>query len=171
MNISPGTPSGMVVRWSSGQRSLLSRGPLRVRQVTWLPTHVGQPDQPELQTCSGSMAWWVQGSTLWVQPTDKGRNRQNKPHWNVPRNIHKYQTRLLLICRGYVISCDLFHSFNYILQGCFTGTGAIIWLTQCQWSNPEGCGSYPNQNITQQSANHVRNAAVHLLMLITRSNV
>ena len=23
------------------------------------------------------------------------------------------------------------------LQGCFTGTGAILWLPQCQWSNPE----------------------------------
>ena len=28
----------------------------------------------------------------------------------------------------------------HILQGCFTGTGAIIWLPQCQWSNPEECG-------------------------------
>ena len=26
----------------------------------------------------------------------------------------------------------------YTLQGCFTGTGAIVWLPQCQWSNPEG---------------------------------
>ena len=28
-------------------------------------------------------------------------------------------------------SCDL---FTHILQGWFTGTGAIIWLPQCQWS-------------------------------------
>ena len=26
----------------------------------------------------------------------------------------------------------------HILQGCFTCTGAIIWLPQCKWSNPEG---------------------------------
>ena len=25
-------------------------------------------------------------------------------------------------------------------QGCFTGTGAILWLPQCQWSNPEEWG-------------------------------
>ena len=30
--------------------------------------------------------------------------------------------------------------FTHILQGYFTGTGAIIWLPQCQWSNPEGYG-------------------------------
>ena len=36
-----------------------------------------------------------------------------------------------------VDSCDL---CNHILQGCFTGTGAIMWLPQCQWSNPEGYG-------------------------------
>ena len=25
--------------------------------------------------------------------------------------------------------------FTHILQGYFTGIGAIIWLPQCQWSN------------------------------------
>ena len=28
-------------------------------------------------------------------------------------------------------------SFHHIFQGCFTGIGTIIWLPQCQWSNPE----------------------------------
>ena len=28
--------------------------------------------------------------------------------------------------------------FNYIHQDYFTGTGAIIWLPQGQWNNPEG---------------------------------
>ena len=28
--------------------------------------------------------------------------------------------------------------FTHILQSYFTDTGAIIWLPQCQWSNPEG---------------------------------
>ena len=32
---------------------------------------------------------------------------------------------------------DLFISFTNILQGCFIGTGAIIWLPQCHWSNSE----------------------------------
>ena len=30
--------------------------------------------------------------------------------------------------------------FTLILQGYFTGTEAIIWLPQCQWSNPGGYG-------------------------------
>ena len=34
----------------------------------------------------------------------------------------------------------LLTSVTHILQGCFTGAGAIIWLPQCQWSNPEGYG-------------------------------
>ena len=34
----------------------------------------------------------------------------------------------------------------FVLQGCFTVTGAIIWLPQWQWSNPEeyGCVIYKN---------------------------
>ena len=31
-------------------------------------------------------------------------------------------------------------SFTYGLQGYFTGTGAIVRLPQCQWSNPEMYG-------------------------------
>ena len=34
--------------------------------------------------------------------------------------------------------CGLGHlNFTHILQGNFTGTGAIIWLPQFQWSNPD----------------------------------
>ena len=29
---------------------------------------------------------------------------------------------------------------THVPQGYFTGTGAIIWLPQCQWSNPEEYG-------------------------------
>ena len=49
----------------------------------------------------------------------------------------------VVLCFVVVISCDLdafIWSVYYILQGCFTGTGAIIWLPQCQWSNPKGHG-------------------------------
>ena len=45
---------------------------------------------------------------------------------------------LLWLCHKFPVDmCDL---FTHILQGCFTVTGAIIWLPQCQWSNPEGYG-------------------------------
>ena len=37
----------------------------------------------------------------------------------------------------FVDSCDL---FTHIIQDFFTGIGAIMWLSQCQWRNPEGYG-------------------------------
>ena len=39
-----------------------------------------------------------------------------------------------------IFLADSCYTFTHILQGCFTGTGAIIWLLQYQWSNPEGYG-------------------------------
>ena len=32
---------------------------------------------------------------------------------------------------------DSWDPLTHILQGYFTGTGAVIWLPQCQWHNPE----------------------------------
>ena len=60
----------------------------------------------------------------------------------------------ILLCTVYPIKCtlvltvsvifsllvELSDLFTHIFQGCFTGTGAIIWLPQYQWSNPEGYG-------------------------------
>ena len=53
--------------------------------------------------------------------------------------------------RGFVVLCfvghilylcieDLCDLFTHILQGYFTGTGTVIWLPLCKWSNPEGYG-------------------------------
>ena len=36
--------------------------------------------------------------------------------------------------------CLILAIFTHILQGYFTGTGAIIWLPQCLWCNLEGYG-------------------------------
>ena len=47
----------------------------------------------------------------------------------------KYAHAWFALCWGYVLM-DLTH----ILQGHFTGTGAIIWLPQYQWNNPEQYG-------------------------------
>ena len=45
-----------------------------------------------------------------------------------------------------------------ILHSCFTGTGAIAWLPQRQWSNWEGYGEITLYlTITKQSTNHVDN--------------
>ena len=37
-----------------------------------------------------------------------------------------------LFCCGYQYLLESCGLFTHILQGCFTGTGAIIWLPQCQ---------------------------------------
>ena len=53
--------------------------------------------------------------------------------------------------------------FTHVLQGYFNDTGAIIWLPQRQWSNPEGYGKYQpvyNQSNTQWSLNHMHYFAV-----------
>ena len=44
------------------------------------------------------------------------------------------------LCIHYDLQLNSCHSFTHILQSCFTGTGAIIRLPQCQWSNPAGYG-------------------------------
>ena len=72
--------------------------------------------------------------------------------------MHTALLSFVLLCLYYKFLINLCVSFSHILQGCFTGTGAIIWLPQCLWSNPEiyGYNQYlPNHNKTQQSMNCV----------------
>ena len=61
-------------------------------------------------------------------------------------HTHKIQCIITITYpQRFVVSCPVFISFCggfmkilfYILQGYSTGTGAIIRLPQCQWSNPE----------------------------------
>ena len=51
-----------------------------------------------------------------------------------PKN---YVTWFMMCCFCFV---SVLSDFTHILQGYFTGTGAIKWLPQCQWSNPEEYG-------------------------------
>ena len=44
-----------------------------------------------------------------------------------------------LLCCGYAIVHNEFTRSIYH-QGCFSGTGAIVRLPQCQWSKPDGYG-------------------------------
>ena len=46
------------------------------------------------------------------------------------------------LCNEFMLALLWFTKFTIILQGYFTGTGAIIWLLQCQWSNHEECECY-----------------------------
>ena len=40
----------------------------------------------------------------------------------------------------HALLCFAVVDYTHILQGYFTGTGAIVQLPQYQWSNPEGYG-------------------------------
>ena len=75
---------------------------------------------------------------------NKRLSKQSSRKWIETRSrslwLHCDDTVLLyfvwfrLYHQFYVDSCDL---FTHIIQGCFTGTGAIIWLSQYPWNKPE----------------------------------
>ena len=58
----------------------------------------------------------------------------------------------------WVVSFDKsWHLFIHILHGCVTGTGAIIWLPQCQWRNHKGYGW---KTTTTTTTKHIPNHKV-----------
>ena len=55
----------------------------------------------------------------------------------------KYAHGFVVLCFVVVMQSFIMNShevFIHIHQGCFAGTGAIVRLPQCQWSNPDGYG-------------------------------
>ena len=56
----------------------------------------------------------------------------------------KYAHGFVVLCFVVVMQSFIMNShevFIHIHQGCFAGTGAIVRLTQCQWSKPDGYGN------------------------------
>ena len=72
---------------------------------------------------------------------------------------------------GFAVFCCvlILIDFTHILQGYFTGTGAIVWLPQCQWSNPEGydlmdhMNSQPKYNKTKPCAELINGYWMHMV--------
>ena len=54
--------------------------------------------------------------------------------WIIHHICHELYIMCVVCC---VFVCLVMVDFIHILQGYLTGTGAIIWLPQCQWSNPD----------------------------------
>ena len=55
----------------------------------------------------------------------------------------KYAHGFVVLCFVVVTQSFVMNShevFIHIHQGCFAGTGAIVRLSQCQWSKPDGYG-------------------------------
>ena len=67
--------------------------------------------------------------------------------------MYKILLCFVSMCSYHKILMNSCHTSIHILQGCFTGIGAVIWLPQWQWSNPEEYGKYPqilpNHNTTK----------------------
>ena len=59
-------------------------------------------------------------------------------------NPKKYAHGFVVLCFVVFMQSFIMNShevFIHIHQGCFAGTGAIVWLPQCQWSKPDGYGN------------------------------
>ena len=67
----------------------------------------------------------------------------------------------VLLCLG---DCD----FTHIFQCYFTDTGAIIWLTQCQWSSKE---EYRYMDHNNTLLNNKRHSAIYLCAYFIGYNV
>ena len=62
-------------------------------------------------------------------------------HTVYPRKYtHGFVVIFLFVSVIFYFIGDICDVFTCILQGYFTGTGAIIWLPQCQWSKLEEYG-------------------------------
>ena len=64
--------------------------------------------------------------------------------------IYKYIINLVLY---YAFLGEVLVDFTHIRQGDFTGTGAIIRLPQCHWSNPEEYGQTSHINLQYNHSN------------------
>ena len=62
-------------------------------------------------------------------------------------------TRLKAHSQAIPVSFRMYIPFTHILQGYFTGTGAIIRLPQCRWSNSEEYGSMYHTNPWHKACN------------------
>ena len=75
-----------------------------------------------------------------------------------------------IYAHGFVVLCFVVvmqsfimnsHVFIHIHQGCFAGTGAIVRLPQCQWSEPDGYGKI-SQCITTTKHSKAKTVCIFL---------
>ena len=76
----------------------------------------------------------------------------------------KYAHGFVVLCFVVVMQSFIMNShevFIHIHQGCFAGTGAIVRLPQCQWSNPDGYGEI-SQCITTTKHSKTKTVCIFL---------
>ena len=76
----------------------------------------------------------------------------------------KYAHGFVVLCFVVVMQSFIMNShevFIHIHQGCFAGTGAMVRLPQCQWSNADGYGKI-SQCITTTKHNKAKTVCIFL---------
>ena len=76
----------------------------------------------------------------------------------------KYAHGFVVLCFVVVMQSFIMNShevFIHIHQGCFSGTGAIVRLPQCQWSKPDGYGKI-SQCITTTKHSKAKTVCIFL---------
>ena len=76
----------------------------------------------------------------------------------------KYAHGFVVLCFVVVMQSFIINShevFIHIHQGCFAGTGAIVRLSQCQWSKPDGYGKI-SQCITTTKYSKAKTVCIFL---------
>ena len=89
------------------------------------------------------------------------RDSQHLEHTVYPK---KYAHGFVVLCFVVVMQSFIMYShevFIHIHQGCFAGTGAIVRLPQCQWSNPDGYGKI-SQCITTTKHSKAKTVCISL---------
>ena len=99
-------------------------------------------------TCMTHLPWCMPGSLtsgfLWSRWRGKrprhSRRIRNPQFYVSGEKPMKYEHGSVVFCGVAAVTsprCDAWYNFIHFCQRYFTGAGAIIWLRQCQWSNPE----------------------------------
>ena len=79
-------------------------------------------------------------------------------------------TRFYVLCFVVVMESFIMNSHEvciHIHQGCFAGTGAIVRLSQCQWSKPDGYGKI-SQCITTTKHSKAKTVCIFLGIYCTK---
>ena len=87
-----------------------------------------------------------------------------------PKN---YAHGFVVLCFVVVMQSFIMNShqvFIHIHQGCFAGTGAIVRLPQCQWSEPDGYGKI-SQCITTTKHSKAKTVCIFLGIYCMNTNV
>ena len=96
-------------------------------------------------------------------------------HLSVTRHTvypKKYARGFVVLCFVVVMQSFIINShevFIHIHQGCFAGTGAIVRLPQCRWSNPDGYGKI-SQCLTTTKHSKAKTVCIFLEIYCTCSN-